>query len=56
MAALSHREPDRVPIDFASTRDSSIVVEGYERLKDHFGIEAENVLTSRMMPLHPTCS
>ena len=38
-----------VPIDFASTRDSSIVVEGYERLKRHFGIQAENVLTSRMM-------
>ena len=49
MAALSHQEPDRVPLDFASTRDSSIVVEGYERLKTHFGIQAENVLTSRMM-------
>lgn len=49
MAALSHEAPDRVPLDFASTRDSSIVVEGYERLKHHFGIRAENVLTSRMM-------
>jgi uroporphyrinogen decarboxylase len=49
IAALSHREPDVVPIDFASTRDSSIVVEGYERLKDHFGIQADNALTSRMM-------
>ena len=36
LAALSHREPDRVPIDLASTRDSSIVVEGYQRLKEHF--------------------
>jgi len=49
LAALSHQEPDVVPIDLASTRDSSIVVEGYERLKAHFGIVAENVLTSRMM-------
>ena len=49
VAALSHKEPDMMPIDFASTRDSSIVVEGYERLKSHFGIQAENVLTSRMM-------
>jgi uroporphyrinogen decarboxylase len=49
IAALSHKEPDLVPIDFASTRDSSIVVEGYERLKDRFGIQAENILTSRMM-------
>lgn len=49
IAALSHQEPDTVPIDFASTRDSSIVVEGYEQLKEHFGIQAENALTSRMM-------
>lgn len=49
VAALSHNQPDRIPIDLGSTRDSSIVVEGYERLKDHFGIESETVLTSRMM-------
>ena len=49
IAALSHKEPDMVPLDFASTRDSSIVVEGYERLKRHFGVQAENVLTSSMM-------
>lgn len=49
MAALSHRQPDRVPLDLASTRDSSIVVGGYERLKAHFGIRADNALTSRMM-------
>jgi uroporphyrinogen decarboxylase len=48
-AALSHREPDVVPVDLASTIDSSIVVEGYERLKAHLGVEAENVLTNRMM-------
>ncbi len=33
MAAVSHRQPDTVPIDLAGTRDSSIVVEGYEKLK-----------------------
>ncbi|MBC8235503.1 hypothetical protein H8E77_38640 [bacterium] len=49
IAALSHKEPDRIPIDLASTRDSSIVVEGYERLKEYFGIVEENRLTSRMM-------
>ena len=49
MAALSHREPDRVPIDLASTIDSSIVIEGYERLKQALGIEGENVLSNRMM-------
>jgi uroporphyrinogen decarboxylase len=49
LAALSHREPDRIPIDLGSTRDSSIVVDGYERLKRHFGIEAPSRLSSRMM-------
>ena len=49
VAALSHRQPDKVPIDLGSTRDSSIVLPGYERLKDHFGVQAPNVLTSRMM-------
>ena len=49
LAALAHEQPDIVPMDLASTRDSSIVVEGYERLKGHYGVDAENVLTSRMM-------
>ena len=49
LEALNHRQPDRVPLDFGSTRDSSIVVEGYERLKTHFGFQDANVLTSRMM-------
>jgi hypothetical protein len=34
VTALSHKEPDRTPTDLASTIDSSIVVEGYERLKE----------------------
>ena len=49
VAAVNHRQPDRVPVDFASTRDSSIVVEGYRRLKQHFGVQGEDNLTSRMM-------
>lgn len=49
VAALSHREPDLVPIDFGGTRDTSIVIAGYERLKEHFGVQAPNTLTSRMM-------
>ena len=49
LAALEHKAPDKVPLDLGSTRNSSIVVEGYERLKSHFGLQAENVLTSRMM-------
>ncbi|MFH1085257.1 MAG: hypothetical protein V1772_05805, partial [Chloroflexota bacterium] len=49
LAALEHRQPDRVPIDLGATRDSSIVVEGYARLKAHFGIQAPDRLISRMM-------
>jgi uroporphyrinogen decarboxylase len=49
VAALSHEQPDKVPIDLGATRDSSIVVEGYERLQRHFGVRGEAPLTSRMM-------
>ncbi len=49
LAAVSHRQPDRVPIDLGGTRDSSLVVEAYEKLKNHFGIAARNKLCDRMM-------
>ena len=49
VTAISHKQPDMVPIDLCGTVDSSIVVEGYEKLKEHFGIEAENELCNRMM-------
>ena len=49
VAALSHEEPDCVPIDLGSTRDSSIVLTGYKELKKHLGVEGPDVLTSRMM-------
>jgi len=49
IAALSHQQPDKIPIDVGGTVDSSIVVEGYARLKEHFGIEAEDSLCNRMM-------
>ncbi|RPJ17719.1 MAG: hypothetical protein EHM37_00285 [Deltaproteobacteria bacterium] len=49
LAAISHHEPDRIPIDLGGTRDSSIVVEGYERLKRHFGVSDNNDLCDRMM-------
>ena len=48
-AAVSHELPDRVPIDLGSTRDSSIVVEGYRRLAAHFGVPGDAPYTSRMM-------
>lgn len=39
ITAFSHKQPDRTPIDLGSTRNSSIVVEGYERLKSHFNVK-----------------
>ena len=49
MAALSHQEPDMVPLDLGSTIDSSIVSEAYQSLMAHLGVEEEIVLTNRMM-------
>jgi len=49
MSALSHQQPDKVPIDLGSTHDSSIVLEGYEKLKRHFDIQAESRIIHRMM-------
>jgi uroporphyrinogen decarboxylase len=40
LAALSHREPDRVPVDFGGTVDSSIHVRAYKRLREHLGFDS----------------
>jgi uroporphyrinogen decarboxylase len=49
IAALSHEQPDFVPLDLGGTRDSSIIVEGYERLKRHFHITSKTSVLSRML-------
>lgn len=49
LAALSHQQPDKVSIDIGGTVNSSIVVEGYTKTNDHFGITAEDLLCHRMM-------
>ena len=41
IAALNHEEPDRVPLDIGGGGSTSILVEGYENLKQHLGITAE---------------
>ena len=48
LKALNHEEPDRVPMDLGGTHDSSIVVEGYERLKAHFGVTSKTEIMQRM--------
>jgi uroporphyrinogen decarboxylase len=39
LAAIEHREPDRVPIDLGATPSSGISAMGYGKLKRHLGIE-----------------
>jgi len=41
LAAIEHREPDRVPIDFGSTRQTGIMAAAYHELKRHLGLESE---------------
>jgi uroporphyrinogen decarboxylase len=41
LAAIDHKEPDRVPIDVGGSSFSTIIGEAYERLKVHLGIESE---------------
>ena len=48
LRALNHQEPDRVPLDLGGTHDSSIVVEGYDRLKAHFAVSTSTQIMQRM--------
>ena len=41
LAAIERREPDRVPIDFGSTRQTGIMAAAYHELKRHLGLESE---------------
>jgi uroporphyrinogen decarboxylase len=38
LAALSHREPDRIPIDISGHRSSGIMAMAYARLRDYLGL------------------
>jgi uroporphyrinogen decarboxylase len=43
MTAVSHREPDRVPVDFGGHRSSGIAASAYARLKRALGIASGDV-------------
>jgi len=49
LAALSHQEPDRVPIDLGSTWISTTTIPFYERLKRRFGVDRPTRLMERNM-------
>lgn len=38
LAALSHQEPDRVPIDLGGTIDSTLMAVAYRELREHLGL------------------
>ncbi len=38
LAAIGHKEPDRVPIDHGSMRSTGIMAIAYNRLKEHLGV------------------
>ena len=40
LATLNHRQPDRVPIDLGSTRNTGILIEPYQALTRYLGLTA----------------
>jgi uroporphyrinogen decarboxylase len=49
LAVLNHQEPDRVPLDVGGGSGTSIIVEGYEKLKRYLGITAETRLMNEIL-------
>lgn len=43
LAAIDHRQPDQVPVDFGGHRSSGIMAIAYARLKQALGISAGNI-------------
>lgn len=51
LAALNHREPDRLPMDVGTARFTGIVQACYERLRAHLGYGAPGAIVDRMQQL-----
>ena len=49
LAALNHREPDRVPVDFGGHRSSGIMAIAYARLKEALGITSGDIFVYDMI-------
>jgi len=47
LAALNHREPDRVPLDIGGSLATGINVAAYQALKEFLGLDTPTVLASR---------
>ncbi len=52
LAALNHRQPDRLPLDLGSTRVTGMVKDGYERLCDLLGFGKPGPCIDMMQQLY----
>ncbi len=50
-AAINHQEPDRVPLDIGGGSSTTIVVEGYEKFKEHLGVSGETKILNKTFRL-----
>ena len=46
LTALRHQEPDRVPLDFGGTVDTTILAVGYRKLREYLGLGATTIRVS----------
>jgi uroporphyrinogen decarboxylase len=51
ITALNHQEPDRVPLDIGGGTSTTLVVEGYDRLKAEWGIAGETRIMNKAFRL-----
>ena len=47
LAAINHQEPDRVPLDIGGGSSTSVVIEGYQRLKEHLGLPSKTEVMNK---------
>ena len=43
LAALSHQQPDKVPVDFGGHRSSGIMAQAYKKLREYLGLEQKTI-------------
>jgi len=43
IAALNHKEPDRVPIDFSATQMTGIMAVAYRKLRQYLGLKSDDI-------------
>lgn len=49
--AINHQEPDRVPLDLGGGTSSTIMIEGYDRLKEYLGVTGETKIMNKAFQL-----